>query len=202
MSKFGRPMEIATPTHPHSELTFDRPAKPLRLAALALIVPMIACGWQCPALAQELSSSPEVSAVSLSQAPASQADQSGLATWARLLALNANSPAMQARTLFIPSDNAFRHLPGETLTVLLNPKSTKPRERLLERGASAEPVSINEIAGRRVQLKTLDGGLLTIDATSGEILVGDAEAIAVQTLDDGRVIFVLDDISTDSLPEK
>ena len=109
---------------------------------------------------------------------------------------------MHARTLFIPSDDAFRHLPGETLTMLMKPESTKERERLLERGASAEPVSINELAGRRVQVTTLDGGLLTIDATSGETHVGDAEAIAVQTLDDGRVIFVLDDISAGSLPRK
>jgi hypothetical protein len=63
-------------------------------------------------------------------------------------------------------------------------------------------VSINEQAGRRVQLKTLDAGLLTIDATSGETHVRDVEAIALQTLDDGRVIIALDDIFTGSLPEK
>jgi Secreted and surface protein containing fasciclin-like repeats len=163
---------------------------------------MIACLWQSSAFAQEQFSLPEASAVSLSQGPASEATQSGLTTWAYLLALNAGSAVKHARTLFIPSDDAFRHLPGETLTILLNAESRNERERLLERGASAEPVSINEIAGRRVQLKTLDGGLLTIDATSGEIHVGDAEAIAVQTLDDGRVIFVLDDILTDVFPEK
>ena len=46
----------------------------------------------------------------------------------------------------------------------------------------------------------LDGGLVTIDATRGETQVGDAEAIALQTLDDGRVIFVLDDVFTGTLP--
>ena len=202
MSRPGRLAQIATPTRSRSELASDRPGKLLRLAGLALILPMIACFWQSPAFAQEQSSLPEASAVSLSLTPASQATQSGLATWARLLALNADSPVMHARTLFIPSDEAFRHLPGETLAILMNPESIRERERLLERGASAEPVSINEIAGRRVQLTTLDGGLLTIDATNGETDVGDAEVIAVQALDDGRVIFVLDDIFTDSLPEK
>ena len=202
MSRPGRLAQIATPRRSRCELASDHPDKLLRLAGRALILPMIACFWQSSAFAQEQSSLPEASAVSLSQAPASDATQSGLATWARLLAFNADSPVMHARTLFIPSDDAFRHLPGETLAILMNPESTKERERLLERGASAEPVSISEIAGRRVQLKTLDGGLLTIDATNGETHVGDAEAIAVQTLDDGRVIFVLDDIFTESLPEK
>jgi len=202
MSRPGRRAQITTPTPSRSELASEHPAKLLRLAGFALILPMIACFLHSSAVAQEQSSLPEASAVSLSRAPANEGAQSGLATWARLLALNADSPVMHARTLFIPSDDAFRHLPGETLTILVNPESTRQRERLLERGASAEPVSIDEIAGRRVQLKTLDGGLLTIDATSGEIYVGDAEAIAVQTLDDGRVIFVLDDIFTETLPEK
>ena len=202
MSRPGRLAQIATPTRSRSELASERPGKLLRLAGLALILPVIACFWRSSAFAQEQSSLPEASAVSLSQVPASRTAQSGLATWARLLALNADSPVMHARTLFIPSDEAFGHLPGETLAILMYPESIKERERLLERGASAEPMSINEIAGRRVQLRRLDGGLLTIDATSGETDVGDAEAIAVQTLDDGRVIFVLDDIFTDSLPEK
>src|SRR6185369_17992457 len=119
MSRPGRLAQIATPTRPRSELASDRPGKLLRLAGLALILPMIACFWQSSAFAQEQSSLPEASAVSLSLTPASQATQSGLATWARLLALNADSPVMHARTLFIPSDNAFRYLPGETLTILL-----------------------------------------------------------------------------------
>lgn len=202
MSRPDRLAQIATSARSRRELASERPAKRLRRPGLMLILPIIAGFWQPSAFAQGPSSLPEASAVSLSQAPTSQAAQSGLATWARLLALNAKSPVMHARTLFIPSDNAFRHLPGETLAILLNPESTEQRESLLERGASAELVSISEIARRRVQLRTLDGGLLTIDASGGEIHVGDAEAIAVQTLDDGRVIFVLDDIVTGSSPEK
>ena len=122
MSRPGRLAQIATSARSRGELVSKRPAKLLRFPGLALIVPVIACFWQPSAFAQEPSSLPEASAVSLSQAPARQAEQSGLATWARLLALNADSPVMRARTLFIPSDDAFRHLPSETLTILLNPR--------------------------------------------------------------------------------
>jgi hypothetical protein len=151
-------------------------------------------------MTQAQSSQPKASAVDMPQVSDSQATHCGMAIWSRLLALNADSRVIRARTLFIPSDS--RHLPGEAMTILLNPGSKMQREKLLKRSASDEPVSVSEIGQRRVQLKTLDGGFLTIDATGNEIRVGDVEAISVHKLEDGRVVFVLDDIITGSLPEK
>ena len=200
MNALDRPTQNASQTRSSSGLASDRPARLPRLTGVAIVLLMIACPWQSSVLAQEQSSLP--SAVSLWQSSESQAPQSGMAIWSYLLALNADSPVRHARTLFIPSDNTFRHLSSEAAAILLNPGSTKQREALLERSASADTVSISEIARQPVQLKTMDGRLLTIDATGTEIHVGDAEAIAVQKLDDGRIIFVLDDIMVDSLPDK
>ena len=125
-------------------------------------------------------------------------EANGIRIWTRLMDLGGQEGfSGLALTLFVPSDNAFMTLPPADLSKLLAPDQRALRRAYLARAATDARISPQEIAGRRVSITTLDGRLLIIDATGGELMVGAAEAIDVQTLPNGLVMFVLDQPSTD-----
>lgn len=123
----------------------------------------------------------------------------GIRDWARILALSEDDdPVRRAPTLFVPSDGALRLLPAGMLDALVDPARRELRRAFLARSATDARVTPEQIAGRRIQVSTLDGRPLVIDATGGEVHVGGAEALEIRVLPDGRAIFVLDDpISTE-----
>lgn len=117
----------------------------------------------------------------------------GIDGWSRILALSADDdPVRRAPTLFVPSDGALRLLPAATMEALVDPSRPEPRRTFLERSASDERVTPEQIAGRRTLIATLDGRPLVIDATGAEIHVGSAEALEIRILPDGRSLFILD----------
>lgn len=122
----------------------------------------------------------------------------GIQTWVRLTELDGRGEAdLPAQTLFVPSDEAFNSLPPEELAALLD--HPDKRRAFLTASATSTRISPDQLAGRRISVTTLDGRPLVIDGTGTEVMVGDAEALDVRTLPDGRVVFVLDHaISKDS----
>ena len=117
----------------------------------------------------------------------------GIQTWTRMMALGGLEDfGKSPQTLFVPSDAAFTSIPTEEMKELMEPGNNDLRRAFLARGATDSRVSPQEIAGRRISVTTLDGRPLTIDATGEELMVGDAEALDVRKLPDGRMMFVLD----------
>ncbi|HET6161284.1 MAG TPA: fasciclin domain-containing protein [Dongiaceae bacterium] len=117
----------------------------------------------------------------------------GIQTWSRMMELGGLEDfGKTPQTLFVPSDAAFKSLPTDELKELLAPGQSEARRAFLARGATDSRLSPDEIAGKRISVTTLDGRPLTIDATGEELMVGDSEALDVQKLPDGKVLYVLD----------
>ncbi|MGH6894222.1 MAG: fasciclin domain-containing protein [Dongiaceae bacterium] len=117
----------------------------------------------------------------------------GIETWTRIVQLGGlEDLGRPAQTLFVPSDAAFKSLPAKEVAELLAPGGRDLRRAFLARAASESRIAPEAIAGKRISIATLDGRLLTIDATGEELMVGDSEALDVRRLPDGRVIYVLD----------
>jgi uncharacterized surface protein with fasciclin (FAS1) repeats len=118
----------------------------------------------------------------------------GLNTWARITALvGLDNRGAEPRALFVPSDAAFGMLPSEVLCKLLSHTEGDFRRAFLARAATDASISLESLSGRRILITTLDGRPLAIDATGGELMVGEAEVLDVRTLPNGTVIFILDD---------
>ena len=117
----------------------------------------------------------------------------GIQTWTRMMELGGlENFGKSPQTMFVPSDDAFQTLPTDELKALLSPGQSDARRAFLAGGTTDSRITPEEIAGKRVSIITLDGRPLTIDATGEELLVGDAEALDVRRLPDGKVIYVLD----------
>ncbi|HEY7577549.1 MAG TPA: fasciclin domain-containing protein [Acetobacteraceae bacterium] len=118
---------------------------------------------------------------------------SGIQTWTHMMELGGlDTFGKTPQTLFVPSDAAFRSIPTSEIRELMIPGSNDLRRAFLARGATDSRLTPEQIAGKRISVTTLDGRPLTIDATGEELMVGDAEALDVRKLPDGRVLFVLD----------
>ena len=117
----------------------------------------------------------------------------GIQTWSRMMELGGlDTFGKTPQTLFVPSDAAFQTIPTAEIRELMIPGDNDLRRAFLAGSATDSRLTPEQIAGRRISVTTLDGRPLTIDATGEELMVGDAEALDVRKLPDGRIMFVLD----------
>lgn len=162
--------------------------------AVALSLALIPIAWDHAQPRESRADNPGANAQAVSAADHELESVRGIQVWVHVLALSApDDPVRRAPTLFVPSDGAMRALPDGMAAELVDPGDQSLRRSFLARSASDVRVGLDELAGKRIQLSTLDGRPLVIDATGGEIRVGDTEAVEIRTLPDGRSLFILDD---------
>jgi hypothetical protein len=162
--------------------------------AVALSLALIPMAWDHVQPRSSHADSPGANAQAANIADQELESVRGIQAWVHVLALSApDDPVRRAPTLFVPSDGAMRALPDGMAAELVDPRDQSLRRAFLARSASDVRIELNELAGKRILLSTLDGRPLVIDATGGDIRVGDTEAIEIRTLPDGRSLFILDD---------
>lgn len=167
--------------------------KPLRSTGAALVALVVTAG--SAALSQAMTLPAEHSEMYLPVADTGLGS-GGIQTWIKLTELDGGGETDKpAQTLFVPSDEAFKSLPSDQLSALMTPERADSRRAFLARAGTTTRVSPNELAGQRITVRTLDGRLLVIDSTGSEVMVGDAEAVDIRQLPDGRMLFVLDHVS-------
>ena len=94
-------------------------------------------------------------------------------------------------TVFAPTDAAFAKLPKGTVENLLKPENRDQLVAILTYHVVPAKVMSADIAGKTATAKTLSGGELAIDATSG-VTVNDAKVVTADIEASNGVIHVVD----------
>jgi uncharacterized surface protein with fasciclin (FAS1) repeats len=96
-------------------------------------------------------------------------------------------------TVFAPTDAAFAKLPAGTVDNLLKPENKDQLVAILTYHVVPGKVMSADIAGKTTNAKTVQGGELVINATSG-VKVNDATVTQADIVTDNGVIHVVDTV--------
>lgn len=94
-------------------------------------------------------------------------------------------------TVFAPTDEAFAKLPAGTVENLLQPENKAQLAAILTYHVIPGKVMAADIAGKALNVKTVQGSDLAIDATSG-VKVNDATVVTADIVTSNGVIHVID----------
>lgn len=97
-------------------------------------------------------------------------------------------------TVFAPTDDAFKKLPAGQLDDLLKPANKAKLKKILTYHVIGKKVMSSDIAGKSVEEKTVEGGMLKIDATGMGVKVGDAMVETPDVEADNGVIHIIDTV--------
>lgn len=98
-------------------------------------------------------------------------------------------------TVFAPTDAAFKNLPKGTLDDLLLPANKAKLVKILTYHVVAGKVMSADLAGKKVDAKTVEGATVAIDATKkGVVMVNTAKVITADIAADNGVIHVIDQV--------
>lgn len=96
-------------------------------------------------------------------------------------------------TVFAPTDDAFAALPEGTLDDLLKPENKDKLAAILTYHVIPGKVMSGDIAGKEMEVETVQGSTVMINATSG-VMVDDATVTSADIEADNGVIHVIDKV--------
>lgn len=96
-------------------------------------------------------------------------------------------------TIFAPTDEAFEELGAGTVQHLMSPKFKGQLTTVLTYHVVATSIVSSDIADARTNIKTVEGGRLSVDATDG-IKVNDGSVTAADIEASNGVIHVIDTV--------
>ena len=97
-------------------------------------------------------------------------------------------------TVFAPTDDAFKKLPNGTVENLLKPENKSQLVKVLTYHVVPGKVMSTSLAGKKTEVKTVEGGILAIDATSRGVMVDNAKVVSADVVADNGVIHVIDTV--------
>lgn len=97
-------------------------------------------------------------------------------------------------TVFAPTDDAFKKLPDGTVENLLKPENKSQLVKVLTYHVVPGKVMSTSLAGKKTEVKTVEGGILAIDATSRGVMVDNAKVVSADVVADNGVIHVIDTV--------
>ena len=96
-------------------------------------------------------------------------------------------------TVFAPTDAAFAELPDGTVESLLKPENKDKLVAILTYHVVPGKVMSDEIAGKMMKVKTVQGGEVAVNATDG-VTVDGAKVISADVVASNGVIHVIDKV--------
>lgn len=96
-------------------------------------------------------------------------------------------------TVFAPTDEAFAALPAGTVENLLKPENKDQLVAILTYHVIPGAVMSADIAGKKLEVATVQGGELSIDATMG-VKINDATVVSADIETSNGVIHVIDKV--------
>ncbi len=97
-------------------------------------------------------------------------------------------------TVFAPTDAAFAALPAGTVETLLKPENKAKLVSILTYHVLPGRVMSTDIAGKKLDPKTVEGQTIAIDASGGVVKVNDATVTKADIVADNGVIHVIDKV--------
>lgn len=96
-------------------------------------------------------------------------------------------------TVFAPTDDAFAKLPAGTVDTLLKPENKAKLVAVLTYHVVPGKVMSADVAGKKVMVKTVEGGEISVDGANG-VMVNDAKVIKADVKASNGVIHVIDTV--------
>ena len=97
-------------------------------------------------------------------------------------------------TVFAPTDDAFKKLPEGTVESLLKPENKAQLVKVLTYHVVPGKVMSTSLSGKKTEVKTVEGGMLAIDASSKGVMVDNAKVVSADVVADNGVIHVIDTV--------
>ena len=97
-------------------------------------------------------------------------------------------------TVFAPTDDAFAKLPEGTVESLLKPENQDQLKAILTYHVVPGKTMSSDFAGKQVEVESVEGSAISIDATGDSVMVGDAMVTQADVEADNGVIHVIDEV--------